>query len=120
MNQGNNYQNDYQSNYQSNYQNNYQTPYQAPVSPDTYVGDPRFNPLSAWAYAGYLLLYTLVPFGWIAAIIHATNQENINRRNFARGFWCVVLISTAISVVIAIIAAILGASVISALTHGGW
>ena len=132
MDQNNNQQNGYQNGYQQpNYQQGgyqqpayqrpvYQTAPPQPVSGDTYTGDPRFKPLSPWAYLGYMLLYSLVPFGWIAAIVHAVNNDNINRRNFARGFWCMVLVSVAVSVVLTILFAVLGVSLFSALGSSGF
>lgn len=111
-----------QGGYQQPYQQRpvYQTAPPQPVSPDTYTGDPKFKPLSPWAYLGYLLLYSVVPFGWIAAIVHATNNENINRRNFARGYWCMVLVGVAVSVVLIILSLVLGASLFSALNSSGF
>ena len=111
-------QNSGQVPYQQAYQQSaYQPPAVPPVAPDTYVGDPRFKPMGAWAYAGYSLLYSLVPFGWIVAIVHAVDNNNITRRNFARGFWCKVLIGIILGVLVAILAAVLGVSVFRALNR---
>ena len=100
----------YQSGGQTYQQSAYQPPVVPPVAPDAYTGDPRFKPLSAWAYAGYSLLYSLVPFGWIVAIVHAVDNDNITRRNFARGFWCKVLVGAAIGVLGVLLAVALGVS----------
>ena len=100
-------------NYNPNFngQNNYyMQPAPQPVSPDAYVGDPRFKPLSPWVYLGYFLLFTVVPFGWIAAIVFSFNDDNINRRNFARAYWCAVLVSVILTVIGVIIVVILGIS----------
>ena len=45
---------------------------------------PQYKPLSPWAYLGYQILFTIPLVGLIALIIFALNNDNINRRNFAR------------------------------------
>ena len=50
----------------------------------------QYRLLSPWAYVGYGLLFTLPVIGWILAIVFALNDDNLNRRNFARGYWCMV------------------------------
>ena len=47
----------------------------------------QYRLLSPWAYVGYGRLFTLPVIGWILAIVFALNDDNLNRRNFARGFW---------------------------------
>ena len=49
----------------------------------------KYKPLGAWAYFGWSLLFTCVPFGFIVAIVFAVGKtENINLRNFARSMFC--------------------------------
>lgn len=52
----------------------------------------QYRLLSPWAYVGYGILFTLPVIGWILAIAFALNDDNLNRRNFARGYWCMVLV----------------------------
>lgn len=52
----------------------------------------QYRLLSPWAYVGYGILFTLPVIGWILAIVFALNDDNLNRRNFARGYWCMVLV----------------------------
>ena len=47
----------------------------------------QYRLLSPWAYVGYGLLFTLPVIGWILTIVFALNDDNLNRRNFARGYW---------------------------------
>lgn len=47
---------------------------------------------------GYGLLFTLPVIGWILAIVFALNDDNLNRRNFARGYWCMVLVVVILSI----------------------
>lgn len=59
----------------------------------------QYRLLSPWAYVGYGLLFTLPVIGWILAIVFALNDDNLNRRNFARGYWCMVLVVVILSIV---------------------
>lgn len=58
----------------------------------------QYRLLSSWAYVGYGLLFTLPVIGWILAIVFALNDDNLNRRNFARGYWCMVLVVVILSI----------------------
>lgn len=62
-------------------------------------GNNQYRLLSPWAYVGYGLLFTLPVIGWILAIVFALNDDNLNRRNFARGYWCMVLVVVILSIV---------------------
>lgn len=59
----------------------------------------QYRLLSPWAYVGYGLLFTLPVIGWILAVVFALNDDNLNRRNFARGYWCMVLVVVILSIV---------------------
>lgn len=58
----------------------------------------QYRLLSPWVYVGYGLLFTLPVIGWILAIVFALNDDNLNRRNFARGYWCMVLVVVILSI----------------------
>ena len=70
-------------------------------------GPEQFRPLSPWAYFGYGILFGLPVIGFIFMIIYSFDDSNINRRNYARSFFCVLAI-------VLIIAAVLGATGIAA------
>lgn len=75
----------------------------------------KYRPLSAWAYWGLTLLFSVPVVGFVFLIIFAFNGSNINRRSFARSYFCVLIL---IAVIVAIIyatglAALLAASVVS-------
>ena len=53
-----------------------------------YTGDPRFRPLSAWAYFGYSLLFSIPLVGLILLIVFSFDDDRIVRRNFARSYFC--------------------------------
>ena len=62
---------------------------------------PQYKPLSPWAYLGYQILFTIPVVGLIALIIFALNNDNVNRRNFARSYFCVLFIAIVLVVIIA-------------------
>ena len=64
----------------------------------------QYKPLSAWAYFGYQILFAIPLIGWIILIVCAVNSENINRRNFARSYFCVLIIVAVIVVLVLVLA----------------
>ena len=52
----------------------------------------EYRPLGAWGYYGYKLLFSLPIIGFIALIVCALGNSNINRRSFARSYFCAVVI----------------------------
>lgn len=81
--------------------------YVAPAAPAI----PEENrPLSPWAYFGLQLLFAVPIVGFIFLIIFSCNGSNINRRNFARSYWCSLLIAAIIIAVCAVFAVIAGIS----------
>ncbi|MDE7306988.1 MAG: ABC transporter permease [Clostridia bacterium] len=52
----------------------------------------KYRPLGAWAYFGYQLLFSIPLVGLICMIVFACSSDNINRRSYARSFFCVYLI----------------------------
>lgn len=57
-----------------------------------YKGPQQFKPLSPWAYFGYSILFSIPVVGFILLIVFSFNDDSINRRNFARSYWCVYII----------------------------
>ena len=53
----------------------------------------KYHPLSAWTYFGLSILYALPLIGQILLIVHALSDDNINRRSFARSYFCSLLIA---------------------------
>lgn len=70
----------------------------------------KYRPMTAWAYFGYQLLFSIPLVGLILLLVFAFNGGNINRRNFARSYFCFLVI------VVAIVATILGATGVFAST----
>ena len=61
---------------------------------------PEYKPISAWGYFGYSLLFSLPIAGLVLLIVFSFNDENINRRNYARSYWCALLVGLIISIVL--------------------
>lgn len=58
------------------------------------------NPLSPWAYLGWQFLFSIPLVGFILLIVFSTGAaRNRNLRNFARSYWCALLIVLIIAVV---------------------
>ena len=51
-----------------------------------------YRPLSAWNYFWRSVLYAIPVIGWIFLLVHAIKCKNLNARNFARSFFCTLLV----------------------------
>ena len=65
-----------------------------------YNGDT--TPLSPWAYFWLDILYAIPIVGFVFLLIHAIGANNVNKRNFARSYFCVLVIILIIFGVVAI------------------
>ena len=63
-----------------------------------YEGDKQFKPVSAWGYVGYSILFAIPLIGFILLIVFSCSTKNINRRNYARSFFCWLLIAIIIGI----------------------
>lgn len=72
---------------------------------------PEYRPLNPWAYFGLSVLYALPIIGFIFLIVHSCNSSNLNRRSYARSFWCALIIAVCITVVVLLISLIAGVSI---------
>ena len=70
----------------------------------------EYRPLSAWAYFGYNILFAIPLVGFIMLIVFAFDSSNINRRNYARSFFCAYLVAIIMLIVVLILALVLGIS----------
>ena len=50
--------------------------------------EKKYKPVSAWGYFGYNLLFSIPVAGLVLLIIFSFSNKNINRRNFARSYFC--------------------------------
>ena len=87
--------------------------YQAPNKPAKQENKipEKYAPLSPWAYFGLQILFAVPIVGFVFLIVFSINKSNINRRNFARSYWCKLIIAAGVFIIALIIALILGVSV---------
>ena len=71
------------------------------------------RPLSPWAYFGLSILYVIPLIGLIFLIVNSFNNDNINRRNHARSYFCGLLIAVILALIGLAISLILGVSLYS-------
>ena len=96
------------SNY-DDYQRNPQPQPQIIVTPPVQVPyTPQYKPISAWGYFGYNLLFSIPLVGFICLIIFSLSSDNINRRNFARSFWCWIAIGLILGAIFGVLILISG------------
>jgi hypothetical protein len=77
---------------------------QQPVTEETLP--EKYRPLSPWAYFGYSILFALPIIGFIMLIVFSCKKSNINRRNFARSYWCKLILCIIIIAVAVLVAAL--------------
>lgn len=53
----------------------------------------EYRPLSPWAYFGYSILFSIPVIGFICLVIFSFSNANINRRNYARSYFCVIVLA---------------------------
>ena len=68
----------------------------------------QYKPIGAWGYFGYELLFGIPIVGFILLIVFALSNENINRRNFARSYFCAFLVGIILTIIFVVIVAALG------------
>jgi len=85
--------------------------------------DPRFDytPLGAWSYFLYTLLFSIPIIGFIFAIVFAVGGTNrINLRNYARSYFCWLLITVVLVIILLIVGFAIAGSVYNIFGHSGY
>ena len=71
----------------------------------------QYRPISMWGYFGYEILFMVPIVGWIILIIFALGgHQNVNVKNFARSYFCLLIIGIVLALIIASLAGIYAAS----------
>ena len=52
----------------------------------------EYTPISMWGYFGYELLFSIPCIGLIFLIVFAVSAKNVNLKNFARSYFCYLII----------------------------
>ena len=83
-----------------------------PPNPPKYMVEAAipqpYKPLSPWAYYGLQLLFSIPVVGFICLIVFSFDSGNIHRRNFARSYWCALLIQVILIVLVVVLILVLG------------
>ncbi len=72
----------------------------------------EYKPLSPWAYFGYSILFSIPLVGFILLIVFSLDNSNINRRNFARSYWCTLILLVIIFIILIIFVSTIGNDVV--------
>ena len=59
--------------------------------------EEKYRPLSPFEYFGYNLLFLVPVIGLAFLVIFSFNDKNLNRRNYARSFFCGYILFFAVS-----------------------
>lgn len=68
------------------------------MSKNYYNVSDEYRPVSAWGYVGYTFLFAIPVVGLILLIVFSFSTRNYNRRNFARSYFCWLLIAVIVLV----------------------
>lgn len=66
----------------------------------------EYKPISMWGYFGYEILFSIPLIGLICLIVFAFASKNKNVKNFARSYFCMLILVIVLAVIcLAIISA---------------
>lgn len=94
-------------------QNQQQEVYQALqlASADERAIPDSYKPIKPWGYVGYTILFSIPLVGFIFLIVYSTGStKNVNLRNFARAYWCWILLAVLMAVIAIVLALLMGIS----------
>lgn len=71
----------------------------------------EYKPISMWGYFGYEILFSIPVVGFILLLVFAFGgTQNINLKNFARSYFCFLIIAVVLLIIIVAIAGGLAAT----------
>ena len=79
----------------------------------------EYRPISMWGYFGYEILFSIPVIGFICLIVFALGAKNVNKKNFARSYFCYTIICLVVFIVVFAIAMLTGATESLAQVIGG-
>ena len=77
-----------------------------PVSATPAAPAPKL--LGPWAYFGLKILFSIPLVGFILLIVFSLDNSHLNRRNFARSYWCDLILSVVLSLLLVILLSVTG------------
>lgn len=66
----------------------------------------KYRPMNAWGYFWHSILYALPVVGWVCLIWGACSDKNINRRSYARSYFCAYVVVLVLVMVVAVLTAL--------------
>jgi len=83
----------------------------APQSTVSYAPQPakeneiprRYAPLKPWQYFWLQILFAIPIVGFVFLIVFSCSSANLNRRSFARSYWCWLIVALIIAIVTLIV-----------------
>ena len=61
----------------------------------------KYRPITMWGYFGYQVLFSIPVVGFVFLVVYALGgTKNVNKRNFARSYFCYLLILIVIMAVL--------------------
>lgn len=69
----------------------------------------EYTPISMWGYFGYELLFSIPIVGFILLIVFSVSATNKNLKNFARSYFCLLII---VMIILFIVLGVAGASLL--------
>lgn len=77
----------------------------------------EYTPISMWGYFGYQLLFSIPCVGFIVLLVFAFGgTRNINLKNFARSYFCFIILGIIIGAIVTLVFGI-GAATFSGLSN---
>ena len=80
--------------------------FQAPVAPQK----PEQKLMGPWGYVGWQILFSIPLVGFVLLIVFSFDNSNLNRRNFARSYWCALLLAVILIILVVGLLLVLGVS----------
>ena len=68
----------------------------------------EYRPISMWGYFGYEILFSIPVIGFIFLIVFAIGAKNVNKKNFARSYFCLFILFMILALIIIAFAALGG------------
>ena len=75
----------------------------APVADPVAPAPKEVKLLGPWGYFGLKILFSLPLIGFILLIVFSFDNTHLNRRNFARSYWCDLILGIVLSILLIVI-----------------
>ena len=71
-----------------------------------------YRPISGWGYFWRSVFYAIPVLGWLFVLINALGAKNRNGRNFARSYFCALLIAVILGAAVVVLNIVLDGAVL--------